>query len=313
MDKMQDKEMIFVTGCPRSGTTAVGDVLSMILGCKSLYEPFSFYGGLDEVKCHYPIIDDGLTKIEFDNIFKGIKKLKLNYKNRYSPRIKWYRKLAKIIVGGRNRFSYLRAKFSRNNSLVVKDPNAAFLLEQFYKKNVKCVICCRGVKSISASVKRMKWPPESYFHNERLKAKGLFSVDVETFALADTPAKRGALIWLLIYGNIALIEKVNKVEFFTLNNNKLISDSVKEYKSVCDYLGVELSKNAEKKITEIYSVDVTQPNVPSDKVHGAARNLSAANTYYSELLTKEECVFADNIKNIFIDEFGSQIYQRYFV
>ena len=49
---MTTKDLILVTGMPRSGTTAVGEVLSTAAGTAVLHEPLNYLVGLSDVP-HY--------------------------------------------------------------------------------------------------------------------------------------------------------------------------------------------------------------------------------------------------------------------
>ena len=50
-----ERRLILVTGVPRSGTTAVGQMLSLAAGAGALHEPFNYHSGLRHIANYFEI------------------------------------------------------------------------------------------------------------------------------------------------------------------------------------------------------------------------------------------------------------------
>ena len=74
------EKAIIVSGLPRTATTALGDILSLIDGYNMVYEPFNVSQGISEVNLNYLIPGANINHSDFDEIFNSILNLNAKFK-----------------------------------------------------------------------------------------------------------------------------------------------------------------------------------------------------------------------------------------
>lgn len=159
------KNWIFVTGVIRSGSTFVGNVLSLPLEVDYIHEPFNPVCGMPGMKSFYRYMKASLdTKemLDYHELTKSIFNYDLTLRNPISSKDSWLRKSAKKVFGGRGSF-YLRfAKLNLfHKAAVIKDPTGNLLSEYLYEHfQVKPVIVIKHPTSFIASLKRVNWWPQ---------------------------------------------------------------------------------------------------------------------------------------------------------
>jgi hypothetical protein len=88
MIDLNGRRLILVTGSPRSGTTAVGDRLSLPISVGYLHEPFNVTVGIRDVETQFEAVGARNFSAErLDAIMRGIVTLRLRWKSACGRRI----------------------------------------------------------------------------------------------------------------------------------------------------------------------------------------------------------------------------------
>lgn len=275
---------IFVTGAPRSGTTAVGSILSLSRRTDYVYEPFSFHGGLKDINGYFEFPNHGIDELILNNRLDNLFELNGNFKNSIYPHDSSLKFWFKKIVGGRNRLSFLRCKYNPFlENVIWKDPLAVFCTPWLSSRNIKTVITRRSIFSIAASFKRLNWSFDVVSINRALKQSNRWSfsrsfLDGTSY---NDHAINGALLWALVYCNIDFRDKNIKL----INVGELLDRPAEIYSQLFEWLGLEYTGTVERKINDIYKSS-SGPSAPKGKhAHSKKRNLNDVETYGLSLLS----------------------------
>ena len=132
MIDVDGRRLILVTGSPRSGTTAVGDMLSLPLSAGYLHEPFNVTVGIRDVENQFEAVGARSFSAErLDAIMRGIITLRLRWKSGVRPTDRGVRRLVTHLVGGRARLSFMRCLANPFLKIIIwKDPLAALLVDE---------------------------------------------------------------------------------------------------------------------------------------------------------------------------------------
>ena len=77
------KKPIIISGIPRSGTTALGRILSSIEGFSMIYEPFNLNQGIKDIQFNYPYPGKNISIKQFQSIFNNLIQFKSSFKKGY--------------------------------------------------------------------------------------------------------------------------------------------------------------------------------------------------------------------------------------
>lgn len=81
-NQTKKKRHILVTGCPRSGTTFLGKVLSFPTEVGYIREPFNRDFGLDDLEYEFPYIHQGMQKEQvYRDMVEALLSRKANFKS----------------------------------------------------------------------------------------------------------------------------------------------------------------------------------------------------------------------------------------
>ncbi|MDO6724799.1 sulfotransferase [Celeribacter halophilus] len=287
-----DRQIILVSGCPRSGTTTIGDVLNTAPKTAAIYEPMNFHSG-DRVINHYfeaPGTAE-FSKQDFDDLTRRIAKLELNLKSGVWPEDKGVRRIAKYLVGGRSRASLRKAKWMRKVDAVIwKDPIAAFSMRQFIEQNHgQAVISYRSPYAVAASFKRMKWGFKLNDIFPRLEKAGVKTPDGWRNADISDHVTNAALLWATIYGDQLSLAQEHPDKVTVIDLDDIIRNPLVTYQNLFKKLSLPWTDRTQKHLRQIYTdKSVHQSDVPSGHAHSKKRDVSQANQYWRKTLTEEE-------------------------
>lgn len=299
------RRLSLVTGPPRSGTTAIGEMLGLADGTSVLHEPMNPEGGDHSVKQPFRKIgQDGYVRDQLYDLMERISTLKLKMQDGIFPGDPLVKRVSKKVVGGRPNHSLWRARLKPNTDHILwKDPFALFLAEEIARLDqVKTIVTYRPPQAIGASFKRLNWKLNCEKHQEGLPADYKLT---QAFgdAQAMSPAKSGAGFWYLSYGYLLkMAERYQNIRF--VNIDRIVSDPVGSYKKMFEYLGLPFSEAVAKKVADEYAVsDKPKSDQPDDnRVHTKNRNVQAVNTYWSGVLDDEEIAYVDRTCRDLIDK-----------
>lgn len=287
------KDIILVTGTPRSGTTAVGQYLSMADGAAPLHEPMNGITGLRSISRHYEIPGTaGFSDQDLEEQVQNIRQMKLRYKRRGYDREPVWRKLAAKVIGHRPHLSYLAAKYRPGvRTLVWKDPFALFIVGHPAMRDIPVVATVRNPFAVAASYKRMAWGNDVDEIAERLKAIGLWPTArmPKSFgAEGYSPVENAALLWDAAYAQLLAVSR-DRPNIHFVDIDKLIADPLTTYRRLYDKLGLGWTDHIEAKITAGYSSAGKSSSVPkAGRAHDTSRNVSEVNSYWTKVMSEDE-------------------------
>jgi hypothetical protein len=308
MIDLNGHRLILVTGSPRSGTTAVGDKLSLPISTGYLHEPFNVTVGITDVENQFEAVGARNFSAErLDAIMRGIATLRLRWKSGVRPTDQGVGRLIKHFLGGRARVSFLRCRANPVlHTIIWKDPNAVLLVNEVAAGyGVPVVVTARPPEAIAASYVRMGWRPRiddllDTFSQLGWSDNQLASQFGSEFA---RPAVAAAALWWLIYSK--LIEwgaKSSNIHFVSIQD--IIENPVQMYNCLYNILNLPWSKRISQRIQTTYEQSSTKncstrlPNV----AHVKHRNLGEVNVYGRELLTSADRELIDDMtRTLWID------------
>jgi len=295
-----ERRLLLVTGMPRTGTTAIGNILSLGPNSSSLHEPFNFHVGIPGITSFFEFIDSTeLDREKLDRYVESIRNLKLHFRKGAFPREKGLRKFFKNFTGGRVRHSYRICKLTPFLRVIVwKDPFACLIPGYLARRhNVDILVTIRSPWATAASFKRMGW---GFDLQKIIDADLPWKMDIP--AADHVPDKseyvlNAAVLWNLIYGNIKEWSLKNP-SIRIVNIDKVIQNPIETCNEIYSEMEFHWNARIEKKILKIYSNRKGSEEPRYRKAHDSKRNIQSINTYWSKILTEEE-------KNIVTETCGS--------
>jgi hypothetical protein len=303
LDSTGSRRVILVTGCPRSGTTAVGSVMAAGPHARYLYEPFNFHSGVRQVSRYFEVPGSEDFSMEtFDGIIKGIRNINLNLRSGLFPEDRGLKRLFKKVVGGRSRVSYAMCRVDRSlNTVIWKDPIAVFAsLAAAQRHQIPVLVTLRNPIAVAASFRRMRWAFDLENINRRLQKLGLdqsFLIDSFRDQL-DKSIVNGAILWRLIYSTVLQWSKDCEL-IRVVDIADIIKHPDRMYKKIYENYSLPWSNKVERAINRKYAMKSGRWTRSSEdlprRAHIAGRDLSELNSYGEKLLNSEEIGLIEEI------------------
>jgi len=297
---MKNKRLILVTGMPRSGTTAVGEVLAMAQGTGVLHEPLNYLVGLNDVQHYFAFPGGGeVSPASFDRWVEDIRALRLRYKSGLFPKEKGLRRLTKRIVGGRAVNSYRRCKWTPGlDTLIWKDPFAVLAARYLHEHHgLQVVVTLRSPWAVAASFKRMHWAFDLDEILTRLRStgRGNYSFDDGLWTRRHEPVVNAALLWFLVYSSLEdLLTRENG--FIGVSLDELIQNPTTVYAELFGRLGLPWTDSVVRGVVDRYQGEQSALKAPSGtKAHDRNRDLSFMNQYWRNLLEADEQALVSDV------------------
>ena len=297
------RRIVLVTGCPRSGTTAVGSVMAAGSYSRYLYEPFNFHSGVEQVSRYFEVPGSGDFSMEtFDGIVQGIRAVNLELRSGLFPEDKGLKRLLKSAVGGRSRISYALCRMDwRLKTVIWKDPIAVFAsLAAAQRHGIPVLVTLRDPVAVAASFRRMRWSFDLEDINRRLLPMGLDeSYIIHSFKdHLHRSVVNGAILWRLIYG--AVLRWSNECDLIRFVD---IGDIIKRpdavYRELYDHYSLSWSAHVQRVINRKYASRSGRWTRSSEdlprRAHIAGRNLAELNSYGEKLLEASEIRIIEEI------------------
>ena len=287
----EEKRIVLVTGCPRSGTTAVGDYLAAGPGSAYLYEPFNYHSGVRTIRRYFEVPGAGdFTNADLDRLVGGVRAMKLKMKVGLFPEDKGIKRILKILVGGRSRVSYWRCRIDPwLHTIIWKDPLAAFAAAAIAERHdIPVLVTVREPLAVAASFKRMNWAFQVEEISGRLREAGIPIAEFPEILDGHlrVPAINGALIWAMIY--TALMRCSVHLPFYFVDIQDIVNSPVDTYRILYSRLDLEWTSRVEQRIRRGYQSGVATDKPLPRRAHVRNRDISAVNTYGREMLTADE-------------------------
>ncbi|GIT65700.1 MAG: sulfotransferase family protein [Candidatus Neomarinimicrobiota bacterium] len=290
-NKKYSEKAIIVSGLPRTATTALGDILSLIDGYNMVYEPFNASQGISEVNLNYLIPGANISYSDFDDVFNSILNLNAKFKLGVKDNDSALKKAVKTLFGNESSLSFLKSKFSINKKkLIIKDPFLVFAL-LYLSDNYRVIMCERPILPLAGSFKRMGWEFSEY---DRL-INDLNRIDIKIEEKIEnnfvSPSVLGAVQFFQLYSNFKnKIERKENIYFF--NQNDFSLNPEQSINQLFDWLGEECTDKIVSKVKNLNFGQKDDIKEPKKQVqHDLVYNKSFSNKYYKSVLNKEEIDF----------------------
>ena len=286
---MKNKNLIFVTGLPRTATTAVGQIISFAEDFSTIHEPFNIDSGMKEINHRFLVPGKSIPLNLFDSYITNIARLNFSLKNGIFEDDNLVKKIAKFFIGGRTFNSFLMAKFLNRNNIVVKDPFLCFCTQELIKKH-KVIVTKRPLKNIAASYKRMKW---SYMLEDfdRLTKALSFNADLVNYKINKyTDISNEVIAAIKIF---CLFEPYynglkNNSNIFYLEQSELSQNPINTSKKLFDFLNLDFSHSVKNNIEKLQNSKSKKALPAKNIAHDMSYNKKYSNMYYNKYLDKEE-------------------------
>ena len=276
---------------PRTATTALGDILSLIDGYNMVYEPFNASQGISEVNLNYLIPGANISYSDFDDVFNSILNLNAKFKLGVKDNDSALKKAVKTLFGNESSLSFLKSKFSINKKkLIIKDPFLVFA-SLYLSDNYKVIMCERPILPLAGSFKRMGWEFSEY---DRL-INDLNRIDVKIEEKIEnnfvSPSVLGAVQFFQLYNNFKnKIERKENIYFFNQDNFSLNPEQ--SINRLFGWLGEGCTDKIVSKVKNLNFGQKDDVKEPKKQVqHDLVYNKSFSNKYYKSVLNKEEIDF----------------------
>ncbi len=295
--------IVLVTGCPRSGTTAVGANMALAAGARYLYEPFNYDAGMTVISRFFEIPGtDSFSMESFDRCIENIGALRLRLKPGLFKQDRGPRRWVKTVIGGRNRLTYLACRLDWSlETLVWKDPIAVFAAKAVAERHgIPVLVTTRAPVAVAASLKRMGWAYRLADLNRRLASLGLGddAIIAKYGDRLERPAINGAILWRLVYSNVVAWSRRTPL-IRLVDVQDVIDHPIETYRGLFALHGLPWSAAVENKLARRYGSDAASgAPPPADlprRAHVTKRDLSKINVYGKKLLTEEEIAAVDDI------------------
>jgi len=295
----KELRVILVTGCPRSGTTAVGKMLSLGRSVCALHEPFNYHVGIKEVERYFEVPGTGLFPYDkLDSCVRMIRNLDLDFKKGVFPNDSMPRKIFKYAAGGRALNSFRLCRMNPFLEVIVwKDPFACFMAEYLSKEhNMNVLVTLRNPWAVSASFKRMRWAFDLKDIIGRLAAAGHdFSGHLELLERGIDPCfANGAVIWNIIYSLILQWSSASSL-IRVVDIDRILGNPQKTYEALYHIFGLPWNDTVSKKITMAYAPRTGRETPREKRAHDGKRDLKMINDYWRSCTDGAESDFVQMV------------------
>ena len=243
----KNKKPILVTGAHRSGTTWVGQMLSLDKNTRYIHEPFNIdEKRISPLKYWYEYVSEESTQEKQESIYTFMDEI-ISFSGAGIA------KDFKIINGPRDVYRFFRDIYTRAvKRPLIKDPLALMATEWLAQKfNCDVVALVRHPAAFVASLKVKNWT-HSFDHfleqKDLMKKLEPFAGQIEKYVKVPPDIiDQGILLWNIDYYILDQYRK-NHPDWIIIKHEDLSLDPVGEYKNIYQKLDLNFSKTVENKI-----------------------------------------------------------------
>jgi len=242
-----NKKPILVTGAHRSGTTWVGQMLSLDENIRYIHEPFNIdEKRISPLKYWYEYVSKNSPKEKQEAIYTFMNEI-------ITFNISGIAKDFKVIEGPRDVYRSFRDIYTRAiKRPLIKDPLALMSTEWLTQKfDCDVVALIRHPAAFVASLKVKNWT-HSFDHfweqKDLMEKLSPFAEQIEKYV--KTPPdiiEQGILLWNIDYYILDQYRK-NHADWIIIKHEDLSLDPVGEYKKIYQKLNLNFSTDVENKI-----------------------------------------------------------------
>lgn len=248
---------VFVTGAPRSGSSWVGEVLSICDSTRYVYEPFNhrWIPGLHKHLPHFSYLNDQSkaplpVQSHANKAFRGGQ---------------GWKQLTRAAYRG-----YLSAATRPANHVIVKDPTASLMTEWLVKNfDTQVIFLMRHPCGFASSLDALDWKLNA---NTLLQQQELMRDHLEPFrdvlrhSKGDKWLTRGA-VWAAVH-MVFTRQRTNHPEWQLYRYEDICRNPLGEFNDITEKLQLDLGQKAMKKIANL--------STKSDSDSGSTRRYSRA-------------------------------------
>jgi len=295
----RQKRLILVTGAPRSGTTAIGQMLALGRTVGTLHEPFNQIVGMREVTRYFEVPGSGeFPELRLDECVANLRQPRLSLKKNPFPREQGLRRTLKQIGGGRAMMSYLACRANPFlTEIIWKDPFACFAARRLRTVHeIPVVAVARDPFAVAGSFKRMRWSFDLDDIATRHSAlgTGLVARSLPGWDERSTPAINGALLWHIIHDTL-LKWCQRSVPILLVNLDDVLTAPVVAYSRLYLALGLSWTPPIESRIARHYGRKTAKASPREGRPHDKDRDLASINLYWRGLLDSKEIEVIDSL------------------
>ncbi len=266
---------VFVTGAIRSGTTFMGQILSLPKEVDFINEPFNPLSGMPGVKRWYPYLRPTVDTDEmkyYHELTKTIFSYDLTLKNWYPENDSFSKKITKKLLGNRGVF-YLRLAKPNifHNTAIIKDPTGNLVAEYLYQHfKVKPVILIKHPLSFIASLQRVNWLiKHSWILNQTALVEDYFADEMEFVNREySNPILAAAAYWRAVHK--VLLSQSNKyLDWQVITHEELCQHPIAVFQRLYDALNIPWSESVKQKIHKL-----TQGNSSAEAKKGVVHDFN---------------------------------------
>lgn len=281
---------VLVTGAPRSGTTPLGQLVSMLPGAVDLYEPMGPTGD-QAIQNRFPMPGEpNFTEEDLAAFLKRMQRLDMSFKSQRRPGHRGFSGFLAGTFGTRSLLSYYRAKFSFNKNLLVwKDPHAVFCAPLAARAGFKAVVTMRPPHAHAASFKRLGWVSllDQIYPRYCAAFGAIPDFDKWIAKIGGTPFGSAALLWHMTHKQLAELSDEARSSVYFHNMEKVAEDEMAAYIKLFDWLGKPMPASIKAEI--VRRTDSASSKTPgANKVHNFNRTAAQANSYWQKILSPGE-------------------------
>ncbi|MDJ0692105.1 MAG: sulfotransferase [Xenococcaceae cyanobacterium MO_188.B32] len=305
------KNWIFVTGAIRSGTTFVGQILSLPLEVDYIHEPFNPMCGMPGIERSYRYVRPRLDTEQmqsYHEITKSIFNYDLTLKSWHPQNDPWPRKAIKRLTGSRGPFYLRLAKTNPfHKAAVIKDPTGSLLSEYLHLNfGVKPVIVIKHPASFIASLKRVNWWP----HPGKMKdqphlIEDYFSDEVDFLHKKWSDPILGSAAYWRALNKVFLIQTSKYPDWQVITHEELSQNPVSNFKKLYEALALPWSESVKSKI-----IKQTQNNSSAEARKGLVQDFQRNSRDIFEM--RRDSLSLEERKAIFevVEDVALQIYSK---
>lgn len=255
-------QRIAVCGTHRSGTTLLGEVLSVDPHSHQIFEPFNPASGIEEATHSFVAVD-----WPGDRSRQAIDRFMAAEGVRFRRPAGHRNSFAKWLKGTRLSREYVAARLFRPSRLVIKCPFMSLASEYMIDRyKFKVLFAVKHPASFLVSLRRVGW--DKTLPLDDLVAQGV--IDSATRDAATTPVARAGLFWNVINAHALETQRRFPDETAIWSHERFCRDPQTEMARTAEALAIRYSPAMRLAIDHATQGDVVRP--PADTVHQLVRN-----------------------------------------
>lgn len=277
------KQLVFVTGIHRSGTSWIGDIMSYAEDVSYWREPYN-PSTVKNMAQQYLYLPDNVNetsyKIFTDKMLQG----------KYSGSL----------------FDYTLPKYwyGLSNKHLIKDPTAAFMLEWIMSEyNCKTLVVLRHPAGFVSSVLKLNWDFDfnCFLKQKKLMSKYLVNHRdiIEKYNYPGMDVGKGAVLWCVVYH--VLKKMTISDDVIWVKYEDVCASPISSFKNIHQQFDLQWNESIENKIKDSVSGRSTFSN---NITHELSRDTSKMSTIWKTRLSQDELDLIDDITCAFgFDEY----------